>query len=208
MSRPLSYSGGAGPELRLFSLLDLVDCRSLETSSTHPLISHGGLTLSGPRNTVGPFHRCLSSSIQAFARVRSFVHQRPRNPHCHCEHPRGGQQPLRQAVSDIFCTVFFFPLYVAKFELDEFPCHRPCSYMASSLIECDWILACLPYNDAWRVSRRLLAKYFSRSSTGSRTSVVGFTDFEWQRPHVVKYTRYFLRNLLQKPDSFMEHTFR
>ncbi|KAJ3576378.1 hypothetical protein NP233_g465 [Leucocoprinus birnbaumii] len=85
---------------------------------------------------------------------------------------------------------------------------RPYSYMASRLLDCDWMLACLPYNDSWRVSRRLLAKYFSRSSKGSRTSVAGFTDFEWQRPHVVKYTHYFLRSLLQDPDSFMDHTFQ
>lgn len=79
--------------------------------------------------------------------------------------------------------------------------------MVSCLLKCDWILSSLSYNETWRLSRRLLAKHFSRSSTGSKNSVLGFADLEWQRPHVIKYTRHFLQSLLQTPDSFMDHTF-
>ncbi|KDQ22111.1 hypothetical protein PLEOSDRAFT_1079619 [Pleurotus ostreatus PC15] len=60
-------------------------------------------------------------------------------------------------------------------------------------MKCDWLLTVLPYDDRWKVRRKMLQSEFNHVET-----------MRYQ-PHESRYARELLQRLLDTPDQFMEH---
>lgn len=60
-------------------------------------------------------------------------------------------------------------------------------------MKCDWLLTVLPYDERWKMRRKMLQSEFNHVET-----------MRYQ-PHESTYARELLRRLLDTPDQFMEH---
>ncbi|KAG9218407.1 hypothetical protein CCMSSC00406_0007992 [Pleurotus cornucopiae] len=69
----------------------------------------------------------------------------------------------------------------------------PSIVMLRDLMKCDWLLTVLPYDERWKVRRKMLRSEFNHVET-----------MRYQ-PHESRYARELLQRLLDTPDQFMEH---
>ncbi|KAL0951323.1 hypothetical protein HGRIS_008028 [Hohenbuehelia grisea] len=70
---------------------------------------------------------------------------------------------------------------------------RPYMPMNNGIIGWDWNFGLMRYNDAWRMRRRIFHQYFQQSTVDAH------------QPVQMKATYGLLRNLLERPERFMDH---